>query len=159
MGRAATEYRYEKLTWPEINDAVDLGKVCLIPCGAVEQHGPHLPLDVDLVCPCGIAAGAGREVPEKLLVLPHRVYARLSRKTELNLADARRMQVAVALDLLLMRPIRRANLVALQLGEQVLRIGGRTLIVLGEADVKNGATTPIACARPSESLCALRLRR
>ena len=24
--RAETEYRYEKLTWPEINDAIDLGK-------------------------------------------------------------------------------------------------------------------------------------
>ena len=24
--RAREEYRYEKLTWPEINDAVDLGK-------------------------------------------------------------------------------------------------------------------------------------
>ena len=53
MSRAATEYRYEKLTWPEINDAVELGKVCIVPCGAVEQHGPHLPLDVDLVCPDG----------------------------------------------------------------------------------------------------------
>lgn len=68
--RAATEYRYEKLTWPEINDAVDLNKVCIIPCGAVEQHGPHLPLDVDLVCPTGIATGVGREIPEKVLVLP-----------------------------------------------------------------------------------------
>ena len=38
MSRAKTEYRYEKLTWPEINDAVDLGKVCIVPCGAVEQH-------------------------------------------------------------------------------------------------------------------------
>ncbi len=55
MSRAATEYRYEKLTWPEINDAVDLNKVCIVPCGAVEQHGPHLPLDVDLVCPLGVA--------------------------------------------------------------------------------------------------------
>ena len=27
MSRAKTEYRYEKLTWPEINDAVDLKKV------------------------------------------------------------------------------------------------------------------------------------
>ena len=59
MSRAATEYRYEKLTWPEINDAIDLGKVCIVPCGAVEQHGPHLPLDVDLVCPGGIAKGTG----------------------------------------------------------------------------------------------------
>lgn len=72
--RAATEYRYEKLTWPEINDAVDLNKVCIIPCGAVEQHGPHLPLDVDLVCPGGIAQGAGRELPGKILVLPTLQY-------------------------------------------------------------------------------------
>jgi creatinine amidohydrolase len=45
-----------------------------VPCGAVEQHGPHLPLDVDLVCPTGIAAGAGREIPDKLLVLPVVAY-------------------------------------------------------------------------------------
>lgn len=68
--RAATEFRYEKLTWPEINDAIDLGKVCVIPCGAVEQHGAHLPLDVDIVCPTGIARGVGTLIPDKLLVLP-----------------------------------------------------------------------------------------
>ena len=72
--RAATEYRYEKLTWPEINDAVDLGKVCIIPCGAVEQHGAHLPLDVDIVCPTEIARGAGRPIPDKILVLPTVCY-------------------------------------------------------------------------------------
>jgi creatinine amidohydrolase len=72
--RAATEYRYEKLTWPEINDAVELGKVCILPCGAVEQHGPHLPLDVDLVCPGGIAKGAGQTMADKLLVLPIVAY-------------------------------------------------------------------------------------
>lgn len=68
--RAETEHRYEKLTWPDINDAVDLGKVCIIPCGAVEQHGPHLPLDVDVLCSTEVALGAGRAVPEKALVLP-----------------------------------------------------------------------------------------
>lgn len=72
--RASTEYRYEKLTWPEINDAVDLGKVCVVPCGAVEQHGPHLPLDVDMVCPTGIARGAGALVPDQMLVLPTVCY-------------------------------------------------------------------------------------
>ncbi len=72
--RAATEYRYEKLTWPEINDAIEMGKVCIVPCGAVEQHGPHLPLDVDLVCPTGIAKGAGQQIPDKMLVLPIVAY-------------------------------------------------------------------------------------
>lgn len=72
--RAKTEYRYEKLTWPEIDDAVELGKVCILPCGAVEQHGHHLPLDVDLVCPGGIAKGAGQALPEKILVLPTICY-------------------------------------------------------------------------------------
>lgn len=72
--RAATEWRYEKLTWPEINDAIDLGKVCVVPCGAVEQHGAHLPLDVDIVCPTGIARGAGQQIPDKMLVLPTLCY-------------------------------------------------------------------------------------
>jgi creatinine amidohydrolase len=72
--RAETEYRYEKLTWPEINDAVALGKVCIVPCGAVEQHGHHLPLDVDMICPTGVAYGAGRAIPDKMLVLPIVAY-------------------------------------------------------------------------------------
>jgi creatinine amidohydrolase len=72
--RVETEYRYEKLTWPEINDAVELGQVCIVPCGAVEQHGPHLPLDVDLICPTQIALGAGRQIPDKMLVLPVVAY-------------------------------------------------------------------------------------
>ena len=70
MSRAATEFRYEKLTWPEINDPIAMQKICVVPCDAVEQHGAHLPLDVDVVCPTGIAHGAGRLIPDKLLVLP-----------------------------------------------------------------------------------------
>ena len=74
MNRVTEQHRYEKLTWPEIEDAVDQNQVCIIPCGAVEQHGHHLPLDVDLVCPGGIADGAGRELPAKIKVLPHIAY-------------------------------------------------------------------------------------
>src|SRR5262249_9043315 len=72
--RPLPEYRYENLTWPEMNDAIELGKVCIVPCGAVEQHGHHLPLDVDIVCPTGIALGAAREVAAKALVLPTVCY-------------------------------------------------------------------------------------
>lgn len=68
--RAAEEWRFEKLTWEEINDAVDLRKVCILPCGSVEQHGYHLPLDVDIICPTGIAQSAGRAAADRVLVLP-----------------------------------------------------------------------------------------
>ncbi len=68
--RAETEYRYEKLTWPEISEAIEQNQVCLLPCGAIEQHGLHLPLDVDVVCPTAIAHGAGQQVADKMLVLP-----------------------------------------------------------------------------------------
>jgi creatinine amidohydrolase len=74
MSRAATEYRYEKLTWPEINEAIAMNKVCIVPCGAVEQHGEHLPLDVDLVCPGGVARGTGQRLADKVLVLPIIAY-------------------------------------------------------------------------------------
>ena len=73
-GRAATEWRYEKLTWPEINDAVDLGKVCVLPCSAVEQHGPHLPLDVDVICPTEIARAPGGPSPTRCWSCPRICY-------------------------------------------------------------------------------------
>ncbi len=74
---------------------------------------------------------------ERLLILPQRLQRRLQGKQELTVADARLMQVAVALELLLMRPIRRGNLVAQQLGRHVQRVGGRTVILLEEDEVKN----------------------
>jgi len=39
---------YERLTWPQIRDAARDDKVILIPFASIEQHGPHLPVDVDL---------------------------------------------------------------------------------------------------------------
>ena len=70
----AEPWRYEKLTWPEINDAIAAERVVVCPVGSTEQHGPHLPLDVDVVCPCGIAAAAARRIPEEVLVMPPFVH-------------------------------------------------------------------------------------
>ncbi len=41
--------RYEDLSGPEIADRIGPSSVLLLPIGAVEQHGPHLPLAVDHV--------------------------------------------------------------------------------------------------------------
>lgn len=35
------------LKWPEIAERLKLVDTAILPCGAIEQHGPHLPLDVD----------------------------------------------------------------------------------------------------------------
>ena len=42
---AQTEYRYNRLTWPEMNDAIEMQKLVILPTGSTEQHGRHLPLD------------------------------------------------------------------------------------------------------------------
>jgi len=41
--------RYEDLSGPEIAERVSPDSILLLPIGAVEQHGPHLPLAVDHV--------------------------------------------------------------------------------------------------------------
>jgi creatinine amidohydrolase len=37
-----------EMTWPELQKRLETNPVILIPCGATEQHGPHLPLGVDV---------------------------------------------------------------------------------------------------------------
>ncbi len=67
---AAEKYIYSDLTWPEVNEATQMGKVILLPVGSTEQHGPHLPLDVDNVLAQGLCLEAGRRAPDKILVAP-----------------------------------------------------------------------------------------
>ncbi len=40
--------RLGELAWPEIQALPPADQVVLLPVGAIEQHGPHLPIDTDL---------------------------------------------------------------------------------------------------------------
>jgi creatinine amidohydrolase len=40
-------YLWENLTWQEIEERLKRVDTAILPCGAIEQHGPHLPVDVD----------------------------------------------------------------------------------------------------------------
>lgn len=64
------KYLYSDLTWPEVNKAVEQKKVVLLPIGSTEQHGPHLPLDVDNLIATSVCLEAGRRAPDKILVAP-----------------------------------------------------------------------------------------
>src|SRR4029450_10702893 len=44
---ADAEVRWDRLTAPAIRDAVKDKTVVIVPLGATEQHGPHLPTQVD----------------------------------------------------------------------------------------------------------------
>jgi creatinine amidohydrolase len=57
------EYRYNRLTWAEINDAIAAQKLVILPTASTEQHGPHLPLDVDLfLCESVWRSAGGRRI-------------------------------------------------------------------------------------------------
>jgi creatinine amidohydrolase len=68
------EFRYNRLTWPEVNDAVAAQKLVILPTGSTEQHGPHLPLDVDVFLCESVCLEVGRRSGGTVLVLPPIAY-------------------------------------------------------------------------------------
>jgi len=65
------------LTWPEARDAFVAGAVALLPIGATEAHGPHLPLDTDVRLSEGVtrrAAALLEAAGTPALVLPSLAY-------------------------------------------------------------------------------------
>ena len=74
MSNAQTEYRYNRLTWPEMNDAIAAQKLVILPTASTEQHGQHLPLDVDTFLCESVCLEVGRRAADQVLVLPPIAY-------------------------------------------------------------------------------------
>ena len=68
--RHGARVRYEELTWPEMREAIERQPVVLLPFGAVEDHGPHLPLHTDNIIVEAICHEAARRAPDEMLVMP-----------------------------------------------------------------------------------------
>ncbi|HEY8446409.1 MAG TPA: creatininase family protein [Thermomicrobiales bacterium] len=66
----ANEYRYNRLTWAELDAAIARQPVVILPTGSTEQHGRHLPLDVDLFLTESVCLEVGKRAEGKVLVLP-----------------------------------------------------------------------------------------
>jgi creatinine amidohydrolase len=68
--RAQPEVRWSERRWPEI-DALDRNEtVLLLPTGAIEQHGPHLPVDTDIHTALELSLRAAAAAAGPTLVLP-----------------------------------------------------------------------------------------
>jgi creatinine amidohydrolase len=63
VSRAPDPLLFEEMTWPEVRDAAARGLPLVLPVGATEQHGPHLPLNTDCLIPVGIAREVAARVP------------------------------------------------------------------------------------------------
>ncbi|MEX2540736.1 MAG: creatininase family protein [Trueperaceae bacterium] len=70
QAKASREHRYEALTWPELDEAIAQAKVIVLPVGSTEQHGHHLPQDVDTRLASAVAYEAGRRAAGQVLVMP-----------------------------------------------------------------------------------------
>ncbi len=67
------------LTWTDIRDMPHKEQVVIVqPIGAIEQHGPHLPLIVDAAIAVGVLGRALEQIPEHLPVyaLPPQYYGK-----------------------------------------------------------------------------------
>jgi creatinine amidohydrolase len=73
LGDTITPQPLAAMTWEEARDAAGPGSVAILPVGAVEAHGPHLPLETDVIIAEAMArVGAARLVGRghKVVILP-----------------------------------------------------------------------------------------
>jgi creatinine amidohydrolase len=63
-------YLYQHHTWPELGQVAKRQPVVVLPIGSVEDHGPHLPLDVDNFLIWNICEAAAQRADGDILLMP-----------------------------------------------------------------------------------------
>ena len=67
---ARIKYLYQHYTWPELGRLAQTQPVVVLPIGSVEDHGPHLPLDVDNFLIWSICEAAAQRADGDILLMP-----------------------------------------------------------------------------------------
>ena len=71
-------YRLAEMTWEEVRDLDRSATVAVLPVGAVEAHGPHLPLATDVIIAEAMARACGERLSSQgrtVLLMPPFWYA------------------------------------------------------------------------------------
>lgn len=66
----ATKYRFGEMTWPEVREAANAGRVAVLPVATIEDHGYHLPVDTDVVLCTTVCERGVALVPEEAVLVP-----------------------------------------------------------------------------------------
>lgn len=64
------QYLFGKMTWPEIKEVVKEERVAVVPVAMIEEHGPHLPVDTDLVLANEVCVRAAAKMPKGMVIVP-----------------------------------------------------------------------------------------
>ena len=67
---ASVKYDYAEMIWNEVRDAATQDRVALLPVATYEDHGPHLPVDVDVVLATEICRRAAARIPDEVVLAP-----------------------------------------------------------------------------------------
>lgn len=74
MFKAAYDVPNKKVLWQELwrhefEEALKRAPVVIVPSGSVERHGPHCPMDDDIVGPFAMAVATGRRVNDFAVIV------------------------------------------------------------------------------------------
>lgn len=64
------KYRYAEMSWPECRAAIQQKRVAVLPVATYEDHGYHLPIDVDVVLCTEICERAVARIPAETVLIP-----------------------------------------------------------------------------------------
>ena len=64
------KYRFAEMIWHEIRAAAQQDRVAVLPVATYEDHGPHLPVDVDVVLCTQICERAVNQIPSEAVLVP-----------------------------------------------------------------------------------------
>jgi len=64
------KYRYAEMMWYEIKEAAERDRVAIVPVAIYEDHGPHLPVDVDYLLCTEISERAVARIPSEAILAP-----------------------------------------------------------------------------------------
>ncbi len=64
------KYRYGEMTWSEVRDAAARHCVAILPIATLEDHGPHLPIDTDLMLCTSVCELAASRASDRVALVP-----------------------------------------------------------------------------------------
>ncbi len=64
------KYRYGEMTWPEVKAAADSHRLAVLPIATIEDHGPHLPVDTDLLLCNAVTEEAVLRARDRAVLIP-----------------------------------------------------------------------------------------